>query len=71
MDVTNTTVVPVVPEIPRQVIAAMVAAEAQKKEVEGEDLRIIIRIDGVDSPAWDVYKTWVLSLGEDAAADRG
>lgn len=50
-------------ELPRKVIAAMVAAGAQKEEVEDEDLRVI-RVDGVDSDAWKEYKYWVLSLGE-------
>ncbi len=50
-------------EPPRELIAAMVDAGAQKEEVEGEDLHVV-RIDGVVSKAWEVYKEWACSPGE-------
>lgn len=49
--------------LPQDVIDAMVAAGARKDEVEGEDLRVL-RTDGMDSPAWKVYRCWACSLGE-------
>lgn len=41
----------------------MVDAGAVKEEIEGEDLRIV-RIEGIDSDAWKIYKDWACSLGE-------
>ncbi|CAK4370070.1 unnamed protein product [Aphanomyces euteiches] len=50
-------------EPPRELIAAMVDAGAQKEELEGEDLRIV-RIERVGSKSWELYKNWACSLGE-------
>ncbi|KAG6943689.1 hypothetical protein JG688_00017481 [Phytophthora aleatoria] len=48
---------------PKEVIAAMVATRVRKEELQSENLRVI-RIDGAQSEAWQVYKTWAYSLGE-------
>ncbi|KAG7387634.1 hypothetical protein PHYPSEUDO_013884 [Phytophthora pseudosyringae] len=56
---------PIVPacRIPKKVISAMVVAGAKKEKVEGENL-CCLRIDGVDSEAWNLYERWASSLGE-------
>lgn len=56
---------PVLPacELPKDLVSSMVAAGAHREELEGEDLRIV-RIDGVQSEAWQLYATWACSLGE-------
>jgi hypothetical protein len=41
----------------------MVAAGAEKNELEGKDLHIV-RIEGVGSKAWELYKNSACSLGE-------
>ncbi|KAG3010433.1 hypothetical protein PC123_g14972 [Phytophthora cactorum] len=41
----------------------MVATRVHKEELQSENLRVI-RIDGAQSEAWQVYKTWACSLGE-------
>jgi hypothetical protein len=41
----------------------MVAAGAKKEQLEGENL-CVLRVDGVDSEAWNLYEDWASSLGE-------
>lgn len=50
-------------EPPKALLAEMAAAGADKEELEGEDLRIV-RIDNVESAAWQLYATWACSLGD-------
>lgn len=49
--------------IPKNVIAAMIAAGAKKEQLEGEDL-CVLRVESVDSEAWKLYEDWASSLGE-------
>ncbi|KAH9150976.1 hypothetical protein AeRB84_006300 [Aphanomyces euteiches] len=49
--------------IPKKVIQAMVAAGAHKEHVPGGGM-CVLRIDSVDSPAWQVYIDWVSIPGK-------
>ena len=49
--------------IPKKIIVNMASAGAERLECPGGGPRIM-RIEGVDSKAWKLYKTWACSIGE-------